>query len=216
MARIVLLGGPGAGKGVQAGRLQRLLSVPHISTGEIVRKEIALGTNAGLSAREYVEAGDLVPDEIVVEIVNHRLAEADCKKGFILDGYPRTLHQATDLDALLATLAMPIDVAILLDVSDPELIARVAGRRSCPSCGRGYHLFFDPPKVAGHCDKDGTALTQRDDDKEEAIMARLTVYHQCITPVISLYERRGLLRRIDGAGSPDENEKLVQAALNVP
>lgn len=199
--RIILLGPPGAGKGTQAAMLVKELEVPHISTGDIFRAAIKEGTELGRKAKEYMDQGQLVPDEIVIGIVKERLTQADCKKGFILDGFPRTVPQADALQEALKNLGMDLDAVVNLTVGEDELVARLCGRRVCKKCGATYHVQFSPAKIQGTCDLCGGELYQRDDDKEETIRKRLEVYTNQTTPLIQYYEgKKGLLETIQGDG----------------
>ena len=203
---IVLLGAPGAGKGTQAAKLVEEFSTPHISTGDMLRAAIAAGTEMGLKAKEYMDQGQLVPDEVVIGIVKDRLADADCQKGYILDGFPRTVEQA----AALGTFAK-IDVAINLDVPDDVLVKRLSGRRVCPLCGAPYHV--DRLNGETVCRADGTPLIQRDDDKAETVQNRLAVYHQKTAPLIDYYREAGLLKNIGGGLSLEEISEEIFRTL---
>jgi len=198
--RMILLGPPGAGKGTQAKDLVNKYSIPQISTGDILRKNLAEKTPLGLEAKKFMDAGGLVPDAVVIGIVKERLKEADCKKGYILDGFPRTVPQAQELDKALAEMSTPLDKVLSIEVADEELVKRLSGRRTCRSCQEGYHVMFKKPKADGKCDKCGGELYQRDDDKEEAIKNRLKVYQSSTAPLIDYYKAKGLLRAIDGVG----------------
>jgi adenylate kinase len=207
--RVVLLGPPGAGKGTQAARLARRWSVPQVSTGDMLREGVAKGTRLGLAARRYMDAGELVPDAVIIGMVRERLGQPDGRKGFVLDGFPRTAAQAEALDLLLDAEGTPLDRVVLIELSDEELAARLTGRRVCGSCGRNYHVAFSPPKTAGRCDHCGGALTQRADDEEATVRRRLAVYARDTRPLIDYYRGRGLLTTISGAGTMD----TVHAAL---
>jgi len=202
--RMILLGPPGAGKGTQAKDLVEKYKIPQISTGDILRKNLAEKTPLGLEAKKYMDKGELVPDSVVVGIVKERLKEADCAKGYILDGFPRTVPQAEELDKALADMSTPLDKVLSIDVPDSELVARLSGRRTCRSCQEGYHVMFKKPKVEGKCDKCGGELYQRDDDKEESIKNRLKVYQASTAPLIDYYKAKGLLRGVDGVGDMKE------------
>ncbi|RTZ91118.1 MAG: adenylate kinase [Deltaproteobacteria bacterium] len=202
--KLILLGPPGAGKGTQAVRLVKHFGIPQISTGDILRKAVKDGTELGTLAKRYMDRGDLVPDEVVIGIIRDRLMEPDCEKGYILDGFPRTIAQAEALDEMLDKMGVRIDHVINISVGDEEIIKRLTGRRTCPNCGAGYHILFDPPKEDGICDKCGGKLIQRDDDKEETIRARLKVYRQQTEPLIKYYEEKQLIRNIPGEGNMDE------------
>jgi adenylate kinase len=211
--RIILLGPPGAGKGTQAKDLVNKYGIPQISTGDILRKNLAEKTPLGLEAKKFMDAGGLVPDSVVIGIVKERLKEADCKKGYILDGFPRTVPQAEELDKALAEMGTPLDKVLSIEVQDEELVKRLSGRRTCRSCQEGYHVMFKAPKVADKCDKCGGELYQRDDDKEEAIKNRLVVYQSSTAPLIAYYTGKGLLRAVDGVGSMGDILKRMVAAL---
>ncbi|AEH45346.1 adenylate kinase [Thermodesulfatator indicus DSM 15286] len=201
---IVFLGPPGAGKGTQAKMIAEKFGIPQISTGDMFREHLSKGTELGKKAKEYMDKGALVPDEIVLGMVEERLKQPDCEKGFILDGFPRTVPQAEALDKLLEKLGKKIDYAILIDVPDEELVKRLTGRRTCKKCGMMYHVMFKPPKEEGKCDVCGGELYQRADDNEETVRNRLKVYHEQTEPIIEYYEKKGVLHRIDGMGSIDE------------
>jgi len=211
--RIILLGPPGAGKGTQAKDLVNKYGIPQISTGDILRKNLAEKTPLGLEAKKFMDAGGLVPDSVVIGIVKERLKEADCKKGYILDGFPRTVPQAEELDKALAEMGTPLDKVLSIEVPDVELVKRLSGRRTCKSCQEGYHVMFKAPKVADKCDKCGGELYQRDDDKEEAIKNRLVVYQSSTAPLIAYYTGKGLLRAVDGVGSMGDILKRMVTAL---
>jgi adenylate kinase len=203
--RIVLLGGPGSGKGTQAKKLTDKYQIPQISTGDIFRAAVKEGTPMGLKAKEYMDKGELVPDEVVVGVVKERLAKPDLDKGFMLDGFPRTLGQAQALDKIMAEITKGIDHAVLVDVPDEELMKRLTGRRTCrnSACGKMYHVMFNPPKKEGVCDACGSELYQRDDDSEATIRERLNVYAEQTAPLIDYYDNKGLLRRVEGVGPID-------------
>jgi len=196
--KLILLGPPGAGKGTQAKMLTEKFAIPQISTGDILRAAVKDGTEMGKKAKEYMDAGGLVPDEVVVGIVRDRLLEEDCKNGFILDGFPRTVAQADALQASLVEMQKELDSVISLDVDAEALVERLTGRRTCKECGRGYHVKFDPSKEEGVCDACGGELFQRDDDQEETIRKRLQVYADQTSPLISYYKDAGLLMALDG------------------
>ncbi len=202
--RLILLGPPGAGKGTQAKRLIERYGIPQISTGDILRAAVREGTDLGKTAKKYMDAGKLVPDEVVIGIIEERLKEPDCAKGYILDGFPRTVAQADALTDVLARMGKSIDHVVSIEVPDEELVERLTGRRTCRSCGAMYHVKFSPPQKPGVCDKCGGDLFQRDDDKEETIRARLKVYQEQTAPLIAYYEKAGLLRRVSGVGTVDE------------
>jgi len=202
--RIVLLGAPGAGKGTQAKKLVEKYGIPQISTGDILRKAVADGTPLGREAKNYMERGELVPDSIVIGLVKERITRDDCKKGYILDGFPRNTSQAEALDRVLAEMNAPLDVALNVDVEKEELLKRLTGRRTCRNCQQMYNVYFSPPKTDGVCDKCGGELYQREDDKEETIKKRLEVYEKSTAPLIKYYNRKGILKTVKGAGSIDE------------
>lgn len=209
---LILLGPPGAGKGTQAERLAQDFPIPHISTGDMLREARSQGTEMGLKAKGFMDAGKLVPDEVVIGIALDRIRQDDARDGFLLDGFPRTLPQAEALDDAMATLDRRITAALLVDVPDDELVRRISGRRVSKS-GRTYHVEFDPPKHEGRCDVDGSPLIQRDDDKPETVRERLAVYHEQTAPLIEYYEERGLLRRFDGTRSPTEVHDHIRATI---
>jgi adenylate kinase len=210
--RLILLGPPGAGKGTQAKDLVQKYGIPQISTGDILRKNLADKTPLGLEAKKFMDKGELVPDSVVVGIVKERLKEADCKKGYILDGFPRTVPQAEALDAALADMKTPIDKVLSIEVPDTELVKRLGGRRTCRGCQAGYHVAFKPSKKEGVCDTCGGELYQRDDDKEEAIKNRLKVYQSSTAPLINYYKAKGLLAAVDGVGGmKDILDRMVRA-----
>ncbi|MDQ7782190.1 MAG: adenylate kinase [Desulfomonilaceae bacterium] len=213
--RIVLLGGPGSGKGTQAKMLTEKIGVPQISTGDIFRAALKEGTPMGLKAKTYMDKGELVPDDVVIGVVEERLSKPDLDKGYMLDGFPRTLPQAEALDNILNARQTSIDHAVLVDVPDEELVARLSGRRTCRNsdCGAMYHVMFNPPKKEGICDKCGGELYQRDDDSEATIRERLTVYNNQTAPLIDYYETKGLLRRVKGVGPINEIFAAIEKVL---
>ncbi len=196
--KIIMLGAPGAGKGTQAKMLSEKYGIPHISTGDIFRANIKNNTELGKKAKGYMDAGALVPDELVVDLVVDRIKNADCIKGFILDGFPRTIPQAEALDYALNNQNEKIDYAINVDVPDDNIIQRMSGRRACVGCGATYHLVYNPPKKEGICDVCGQKLILRDDDKPETVKKRLDVYHAQTQPLIDHYDKKGALLTIDG------------------
>ncbi|HJR18855.1 MAG TPA: adenylate kinase [Actinomycetota bacterium] len=203
--RIVLLGPPGAGKGTQAVRLAERYEVPHVSTGDILRFVVAWQTDIGMRAKSFMDEGELVPDDLVLELLRIRLAQEDAlQKGFVLDGFPRTLPQAEALDKILAEIGQAIDVALDLRVPPELIVLRLSARASCPTCGRTYNLLASPPREEMKCDRDGAPLLVRDDDRPEVIQQRLGVFERQTRPLVRYYEDRGLLRAVDGAGSQDE------------
>ncbi len=213
--RIVLLGGPGSGKGTQAKKLIDKLGVPQISTGDIFRAALKEGTPMGLKAKTYMDKGELVPDDVVIGVVEERLTKPDLDNGYMLDGFPRTLAQAEALDKILVSQSKSIDHAILVDVPDEELVARLSGRRTCRNsdCGKMYHVMFNPPKREGVCDACGSELYQRDDDSEATIRERLAVYNKQTAPLIDYYDKKQLLRRVAGVGPIDEIFASIQKVL---
>lgn len=211
--RLVLLGAPGAGKGTQAKKLIEKHGIPQISTGDILRKAVADGTPLGKEAKSYMDKGDLVPDKVVIGLIEDRLKQPDCKKGFILDGFPRNTAQAETLDAMLKKLNMPLDSALSVDVPKDDLTKRLTGRRTCKGCQQMYNVYFSPPKKNGVCDKCGGELFHRDDDKEETIKRRLDVYDAQTAPLISYYKKSGILKSVIGVGGIDEIFKKVCSVL---
>ena len=196
--RIVLLGPPGAGKGTHAKILSERYGIPHISTGDILRSHIQKATPLGKKAKSFIDNGRLVPDELVIEMMEHRLQESDVKKGFILDGFPRTVEQAKALDVILEKLKMPLSFVLEFDTSEEVIVFRLSGRRACPNCGMNYHIQNITPKIEGICDKCETPLIQRKDDKQETIKERLRVYHGQTEPLIQFYKDRKLIRVVNG------------------
>lgn len=208
--KLILLGPPGAGKGTQAKMLTEKFAIPQISTGDILRAAVKAGTPMGVKAKEYMDAGGLVPDEVVVGIVRDRLQEADCSNGFILDGFPRTVAQADALQSSLQQMGKELDKVISLNVNAEALVERLTGRRTCKDCGRGYHITFDPSREKDKCDACGGELFQRDDDKEETIRKRLQVYADQTSPLIDYYRDAGLLIELDGMQPiPQVQEKML-------
>jgi adenylate kinase len=202
--RLVLVGPPGAGKGTQAQYIAEHLGVPQISTGDIFRANVSQGTPLGLEAKRYMDKGDLVPDDVTVNMVRHRLVEEDAREGFLLDGFPRTVPQAQMLDDILAESGVKLDIVLELVVDDDEVIRRLSGRRTCRTCNHIWHVDFDPPTVPGICDIDGGELYQRDDDQAETIANRLQVYGESTAPLVGYYAGRGLLVGIDATGPVDD------------
>lgn len=196
--KIIMLGAPGAGKGTQAKMIADKYQIPHISTGDIFRANIKNGTELGMEARTYMDKGELVPDELTVRILLDRVAQPDCEKGYVLDGFPRTIPQAEVLDQELTKRNEKIDHAINVEVPDENIVRRMSGRRACVSCGATYHIVHIPPKKEGLCDKCGNELILRDDDKEETVMNRLGVYHDQTQPLIEYYSAKGVLCSVDG------------------
>ena len=196
--KIIMLGAPGAGKGTQAKKIAAKYEIPHISTGDIFRANIKNGTELGKKAKTYMDQGLLVPDELVVDLVVDRVQQDDCKKGYVLDGFPRTIPQAESLDAALDKLGEKIDYAINVEVPDENIISRMGGRRACVGCGATYHIKYNPTKVEDVCDACGEKLILRDDDKPETVQKRLTVYHDQTQPLIDYYTKSGVLKEVDG------------------
>ncbi len=210
---LILLGPPGAGKGTQAKILSKRFDIPQISTGDILRGAVKEQTPMGIKAKSFMDAGALVPDEVVVGIVEERLAKADCTTGFILDGFPRTVPQADALKNTLAGLGKTIEHVVSIVVDKEELLGRITGRRTCRLCGKGYHISFDPPKQVGKCDECGGELFQRDDDKEETMRNRLDVYENQTAPLIAYYAHESLLRSISGTGSIDDIQRNILSGI---
>jgi adenylate kinase len=211
---LILLGPPGAGKGTQAERLREDFGLPHISTGDILRAEVTAGGDLGTEAKRYMDAGELVPDEVIVGMITQRISCGDARDGFLLDGFPRNKEQADALARALEGLERRLTAALLIEVPDDEVVRRLAGRRVCvKNPAHIYHVEFDPPKHEGVCDQDGTRLVQRDDDKEETIRRRLQVYHSQTEPLIDHYDRAGLLRRFDGTRDPEEVHAHIRATV---
>ncbi len=211
---IVLLGAPGAGKGTQAKLLEEAAQLPQISTGDIFRFNLKNQTELGKLAKRYMDTGALVPDEVTIRMVEDRLQQPDAARGAIMDGFPRNLVQATAFDALVAPYG-GVTVVPMISVDDEEVIRRITGRRSCKSCGAIYHVLYNPPKVAGVCDKDGGELTQRDDDREETVRNRLFVYYKQTAPLIGYYYAKGLLAEVDGMQPIEDVAAALKALLKV-
>ncbi len=211
--KIVMMGAPGAGKGTQAQKIADKYGLPQISTGDIFRANIKEGTELGKEAKVYMDQGKLAPDELVNSLVADRITWDDCKNGYILDGYPRSIGQAEALDKELAAKGEKLDYAINIDVPDENIINRMSGRRVCLKCGATYHVEFNPPKVEGICDECGSELVQRDDDKPETVKERLDVYHEETQPLIDYYEKEGILRTVDGTQDIDDVFKEIEGIL---
>jgi len=210
---LILFGPPGAGKGTQAARLQEDFRLPYVATGDILRAAVKDGTELGVKAKKFMDAGELVPDDLVIDLIVDRIGADDARDGFILDGFPRTRAQADALGEAFDRLGRRITAVLLFDVPDEDLVRRISGRRVSVKTGRVYHVESDPPKHEGRCDVDGSRLVQRDDDKPEVVEKRLEVYHAETEPLVSYYDERGLLRRIDGTRSPTEVHDHVRAVL---
>jgi adenylate kinase len=207
--RIVLLGAPGSGKGTQAKLLVEKYKISHIATGDLLRAAVAAGTELGRRAKAAMDAGQLVPDDVMLGVIQERLAQSDTKGGFVLDGFPRNIPQAQALDALLARLGQPLQLALLIDVEMEILIKRLTGRRTCASCGQIYNVYFSPSKVAGKCDKCGGVLQHRSDDNEATIRNRLQVYEAQTAPLVSYYKAQGKLRTVRGVGNINDIFRVV-------
>lgn len=201
--KIIMLGAPGAGKGTQAKQIAAKYNIPHISTGDIFRANIKGGTALGMEAKEYMDKGQLVPDELTVRILLDRVANEDCKNGYVLDGFPRTIPQAEVLDTEVKKLGETVDFAVNVDVPDENIVKRMGGRRACVKCGATYHIEHVPPKTEGICDTCGSELILRDDDKPETVKNRLNVYHEQTQPLIDYYEKQGILHTVDGTRDMD-------------
>ena len=210
--KIIMLGAPGAGKGTQAKMIAEKCGIPHISTGDIFRANIKQGTELGKKAKEYMDKGLLVPDELTCDLVVDRIQKDDCAGGFILDGFPRTIRQAEVLEEALTGLGQKVDIALDIDVSDESIVERMAGRRACVGCGATYHVVFNPTKTEGICDVCGEKLIRRDDDKPETVQKRLAVYHEQTKPLEDFYAARGVLKEVDGTQSMD---KVFADILNI-
>lgn len=211
--KIIMLGAPGAGKGTQAKMLAEKYKIPHISTGDIFRANIKNQTELGMEAKQYMDKGLLVPDELTVKILLDRVANDDCKNGYVLDGFPRTIPQAEVLDKAVAELNETIDYAINVDVKDENIVKRMSGRRACLKCGATYHIEHIPPKQEGICDKCGSELVLRDDDKPETVQKRLNVYHEQTQPLIDYYGKKGILKEVDGSQDMMDVFKAITSIL---
>ncbi|MCR4842623.1 MAG: adenylate kinase [Eubacterium sp.] len=209
--KIIMLGAPGAGKGTQAKKIAEKFGIPHISTGDIFRANIKEGTELGKKAKAFMDKGELVPDELTCDLVMDRISSDDCKNGFILDGFPRTIPQAEALSKALSAKGEKMDYAVDIEVNDEAIVERMGGRRACAVCGATFHLVNIPPKVEGHCDSCGGPLILRDDDKPETVRKRLEVYHDQTQPLIAYYEKEGILKQVDGMLPMEEVfNKIVQ------
>ena len=211
--KIIMLGAPGAGKGTQAKQIADKYSIPHISTGDIFRANIKNGTELGKKAKQYMDQGALVPDELTCDLVMDRIQQDDCKNGFVLDGFPRTIPQAEASDAALEKINEKMDYAIDVDVPDENIVNRMSGRRACLNCGATYHLISIPPKVEGICDRCGSEIVLREDDKPETVQKRLKVYHEQTQPLIDYYKNQGILKSVDGTQPMDEVFKAIVTIL---
>jgi adenylate kinase len=211
---IILLGPPGAGKGTQAKMLVEQYGIPQISTGDILRAAVKEGTQLGKEAKSYMDKGGLVPDSVVIGIVEERIQQPDCEKGYMLDGFPRTVPQAEALDGMLKNLTSQIDHVVSIEVENEELVKRLTGRRTCRDCGAGFHVMFDPPEQEGVCDKCGGELYQRDDDNVATVTSRLEVYGDQTLPLIDYYQGQGKVRPIDGVGEIKEIFSLITGVLS--
>ncbi|HXJ77140.1 MAG TPA: adenylate kinase [Candidatus Methylomirabilis sp.] len=211
--RAIFLGPPGAGKGTQAGRMALELGVPHVATGDMLREAAQRGTRLGVEAKRYMDRGALVPDEVVIGLADERLGQADAARGWLLDGFPRTLPQAEALDALLSGRGLEIDRVIFLRVANAELLRRLTGRRLCRQCGSVFHLAFNPPTTAGRCDRCGGPLYQREDDAESAVTHRLEVYTRQTEPLLGYYRRRNILAEVSGEGTVEQVAEAIRERL---
>ena len=212
--KIIMLGAPGAGKGTQAKMIAEKFAIPHISTGDIFRANIKNGTELGKKAKEFMDKGQLVPDELTVQLLLDRVANDDCKNGYVLDGFPRTIPQADVLDSELTKLGDKVDFAINVDVPDENIVRRMSGRRACLKCGATYHIEHIPPKKEGICDKCGSELVQREDDKPETVQNRLSVYHEQTQPLIDYYDKKNILKTVDGTKDMQEVFSNIVGILN--
>ena len=211
--KIIMLGAPGAGKGTQAKQIAAKYEIPHISTGDIFRANIKNGTELGKKAKEYMDQGMLVPDELTCDLVMDRIAQDDCERGFVLDGFPRTIPQAEALTNALTKIGQSMDYAIDVDVPDENIVNRMSGRRACLNCGATYHIVFNPTKAEGVCDTCGNETVLRDDDKPETVQKRLTVYHDQTQPLIDYYREQNILKSVDGTKPMDEVFSDIVAIL---
>lgn len=213
--RIIMLGAPGAGKGTQAAMLSKKLNIPHISTGDLFRNNIRQGTELGKKAKEYIDKGLLVPDELTINLIKDRLSQDDCKDGFILDGFPRTIPQAEYLDKALKDMGQQIDVTLNIHVEDEEIIKRMSGRRVCPKCGASYHIIYNPTKQDSVCDICKAEVVQREDDKEETVLKRLKTYHEQTEPLIDYYKKQNKLVVAMGQEKLEDTSKEVLRVLGI-
>ena len=212
--KIIMLGAPGAGKGTQALKIAEEYSIPHVSTGDIFRENIKNGTELGKKAKEYMDKGGLVPDEVTIGMLLDRIAQADCANGYVLDGFPRTIVQAESLKKALDAKGDKIDFAVDIEVPDEDITSRMSGRRSCPKCGGTYHIVFNKPAKEGICDACGGELVQRADDKPETVIERLKTYHELTQPLIDFYRNEGVLLTIDGTVAPDKVFTAIKEGLD--
>lgn len=212
--KIIMLGAPGAGKGTQAKMIAEKYGIPHISTGDIFRANIRNATELGMEAKKYMDEGKLVPDELTVKILLDRVAQDDCKNGYVLDGFPRTIPQAEVLTSALEKMNDAVDFAIDVNVPDENIVNRMSGRRACLTCGATYHIVHIPPKQEGICDKCGSALVLRDDDKPETVLNRLKVYHDQTQPLIDYYTEKGILKTVDGTKDMQEVFEQIVSILS--
>ena len=210
---LILLGPPGAGKGTQAERLNADFGLPYIATGNILRQAVAEGTPLGKEAEKYMKNGDLVPDDVIIRVILDCVRIDEAQDGFLLDGFPRNVHQAEELETALEDLGRELTAVLAIEVPDEEVIRRLSGRRTCEKAGHNYHVEFDPPRRDGICDQDGSRLIQRDDDKPETVKKRLAVYHEQTAQLIEYYEDRGILRRFDGSRPPTEVHDHIRATV---
>ncbi|MBR4529237.1 MAG: adenylate kinase [Lachnospiraceae bacterium] len=212
--KIIMLGAPGAGKGTQAKMIADKYALPHVSTGDIFRANLKEGTELGMKVKAYMDQGALVPDELTVEILLDRVSKDDCKNGYVLDGFPRTIPQAEVLDKELEKLGDAVDLAIDVEVPDENIVRRMSGRRACVKCGATYHVEHIPPKQEGICDRCGAELIQRDDDKPETVQKRLSVYHEQTAPLIDYYTKKGILKTVDGTQDMDAVFGAITAIID--
>jgi adenylate kinase len=210
---LLIMGPPGAGKGTQAERLRADFDLPYYATGDILRQAVKDGTDLGKKAKEYMDRGDLVPDDVICGVIMERIDSPEARDGFLLDGFPRTIPQAEALDKALDALGRRLTAVLSIEAPDEEVIRRLSGRRVCEKNGHNYHVDFDPPKNEGFCDQDGSPLVQREDDEEETVRHRLDVFHDQTKPLVDYYEKKGLLRRFDGTRAPDEVHGHIRATL---